>query len=87
MRKCVQLESKTHEKIQALIAICGCKSYDELISLVINPMYEAFSYYKSGKVEAYPLASRGQIIYQLYPKQNFVTFGQNQVLNEILGSA
>jgi|GEM_PF-6841284 len=74
----VSLETENKKLLEELTAIMECSNQNECLSKILKPMYEAFSFYKTGKLESYPLASRAQIVFQLYPKQAYVTFGQNQ---------
>ena len=70
--------------LEALTVITESNNQNDCLSKILKPMFEAFSYYKKGKVEAFPLVSRGQIIFQMYPKFSTIMFGQNQPLNEVL---
>ena len=78
----VSLETENKRMLEVLTQITESSNQNDFLSKVLKPMYEAFSYYKSGSLESYPLSLRGQCIFQIYQKKPMLLLVKTNHLNK-----
>ena len=72
---CISIE--TWDKINKLAKICD-SSKSGILAEIIEPLFEVACLYDDAKLEAFPITTRSNVLFQFFGKSNKFAYGKNQ---------